>query len=197
MDLAAPGVNVFSTLPNHPFENGTIKRAFQGPRVGSVDVPPVALALSTPYGTSNSSVRNCLQAAAGGIPGTAPTSPPAGSRPQGRSPRKDGRDAVEAPEKEPRPPLAPARSPTEASITRIQIPLEASPNSSPGRGTVLSGAEGNFITSMHIRRGRRRSSRGPAPKGSPKQKPAATAPWRCNEVDAVRSSGGAQSMLAR
>ncbi len=77
VDVAAPGENIFSTFPNHPFviqtkygrsqdydfASGTSMAA---PMTSGV----VALVWSTPYGTSNSSVRARLELTADKIPGT-------------------------------------------------------------------------------------------------------------------------------
>ncbi len=75
--VAAPGVNVFSTTPNHPFKNETINGRSKNYDYGSgtsMSSPTAAgvtaLVWSTPYGTSNSSVRNRLQVTADKIPGT-------------------------------------------------------------------------------------------------------------------------------
>ena len=77
VDVAAPGANVFSTTPNHPFKNETINGRSKNYDYGSgtsmsspMAAGVAALVWSTPYGTSNSSVRNRLQATADKIPGT-------------------------------------------------------------------------------------------------------------------------------
>ena len=77
VDLAAPGANVFSTTPNHDFKNQTINGRSKYYDYGSgtsMSSPMVAataaLVWSTPYGTSNSSVRSRLQSTADKIPGT-------------------------------------------------------------------------------------------------------------------------------
>lgn len=77
VDITAPGFNVFSTFPNHPFViqslygrslnydfgSGT---SMSSPMVAGV----AALVWSTPYGTTNTSVRSRVQSTADAIPGT-------------------------------------------------------------------------------------------------------------------------------
>lgn len=77
VDVAAPGVNVFSTTPNHPFKNETINGRSRDYDYGSgtsmsspMAAGVAALVWSTPYGTSNSSVRARMEATADKIPGT-------------------------------------------------------------------------------------------------------------------------------
>ena len=63
VDVAAPGVSIYSTIPNgYGFKSGTSMAA---PLVSAV----AALIWSTPYGTSNVSVRNQLQNTADAIGG--------------------------------------------------------------------------------------------------------------------------------
>lgn len=77
VDLAAPGVNVFSTTPNHDFKNETINGRSKNYDYGSgtsMSSPMVAAAAAllwtSKYGTSNSSVRSRLQSTADKIPRT-------------------------------------------------------------------------------------------------------------------------------
>jgi len=66
VDIAAPGVDIFSTLPNHRNKLG--KRNYGSLSGTSMSAPHVAgvaaLVWATGYGTSNSSVRNRLQSTA-------------------------------------------------------------------------------------------------------------------------------------
>jgi thermitase len=72
VDVAAPGVDVYSTMPNHPNDDGTLnygdKRgtSMASPHVGGL----AALIWSTSYGTSNSAVRSRIEATAEPIQGT-------------------------------------------------------------------------------------------------------------------------------
>lgn len=77
VDVAAPGENIFSTFPNHPFAIQTNYGRSQNYDFGSgtsMAAPMVAaasaLVWSTPYGTSASSVRTRLESTADTIPGT-------------------------------------------------------------------------------------------------------------------------------
>ena len=77
VDLAAPGVNVFSTTPNHDFKNETINGRSKNYDYGSgtsISSPMVAAAAAlhwtSKYGTSNSSIRSRLQSTADKIPRT-------------------------------------------------------------------------------------------------------------------------------
>lgn len=77
VDVAAPGLNVFSTTPNHPFKNETINGRQKNYDYGSgtsmsspMTAAVAALTWSSPYGTSNSAVRSRLEATADDIPGT-------------------------------------------------------------------------------------------------------------------------------
>ena len=73
VDVAAPGENIFSTFPNHPYViNKSLGYDFgSGTSMATPMTSAVAaLIWSTPYGTSASSVRNRLEATADKIPGT-------------------------------------------------------------------------------------------------------------------------------
>ena len=77
VDITAPGVNVFSTFPNHPFTIQSLYGRSLNYDFGSgtsMSSPMVAgtaaLVWSTSYGTSNTSVRNRVQSTADAIPGT-------------------------------------------------------------------------------------------------------------------------------
>jgi thermitase len=77
VDVAAPGVNIFSTTPNHPFKNETINGRSKNYDYGSgtsmsspATAAVAALIWSSEYGTSNSAVRSRLQGTADKIPGT-------------------------------------------------------------------------------------------------------------------------------
>ena len=77
VDITAPGVNVFSTFPNHPFTIQSLYGRSQNYDFGSgtsMSSPMVAgvaaLVWSTSYGTSNSAVRSRVQSTADAIPGT-------------------------------------------------------------------------------------------------------------------------------
>ena len=73
VDVAAPGENIFSTFPNHPYKiNKSLSYDFgSGTSMATPMTSAVAaLIWSTPYGTSASMVRNRLQATADKIPGT-------------------------------------------------------------------------------------------------------------------------------
>src|SRR3989344_1950704 len=73
VDVAAPGVDIFSTFPNHPYKiNKSLGYDFgSGTSMATPMTSAVAaLIWSTPYGTSASMVRNRLQATADKIPGT-------------------------------------------------------------------------------------------------------------------------------
>ena len=77
VDVAAPGANVFSTTPNHPFKNEAINGRSKNYDYGSgtsmsspMTAAAAALVWSTPHGTSNSSVRGRLEATADKVPGT-------------------------------------------------------------------------------------------------------------------------------
>ena len=73
VDVAAPGENIFSTFPNHPYViNKSLGYDFgSGTSMATPMTSAVAaLIWSTPYGTSASMVRNRLEATADKIPGT-------------------------------------------------------------------------------------------------------------------------------
>ncbi|MFJ5699017.1 S8 family serine peptidase [Arthrobacter sp. NPDC093139] len=77
VDIAAPGVNVYSTFPNHPFVLGTQNGRSTGYDIGSgtsMAAPIVAgvaaLVWNTPAGTANSTVREKVQSTADNIDGT-------------------------------------------------------------------------------------------------------------------------------
>jgi thermitase len=77
VDVAAPGVNVYSTFPNHPFVLGTQNGRSQGYDVASgtsMASPMVAgaaaLVWSSPAGTANTSVRAKVESTADRITGT-------------------------------------------------------------------------------------------------------------------------------
>lgn len=73
VDVAAPGVDIFSTFPNHPYK---INKSFgydfgSGTSMATPMTSAVAaLIWSTPYGTSASQVRTRLESTADKIPGT-------------------------------------------------------------------------------------------------------------------------------
>ena len=74
IDVAAPGVDIYSTFPNHPYAMG--KSLNYGYASGTSMATPhvagvAALVWAIPeYGTSNSSVRNCVEQTADPIEGT-------------------------------------------------------------------------------------------------------------------------------
>ena len=77
VDVAAPGVNVFSTTPNHPFKNESINGRQKNYDYGSgtsmsspMSAAVAALIWSSKHGSSNSAVRSRLEATADDIPGT-------------------------------------------------------------------------------------------------------------------------------
>ena len=77
VDVAAPGVNVYSTFPNHPFYLGTQNGRSQGYDVGSgtsmaspIVAATAALAWSSHAGATNTSVRANVESTADKIPGT-------------------------------------------------------------------------------------------------------------------------------
>jgi thermitase len=77
VDLAAPGVNVYSTFPNHPFVLGTQNGRSTGYDIGSgtsmaspIVAGVAALVWNTPAGTANSTVREKVQSTADNIDGT-------------------------------------------------------------------------------------------------------------------------------
>src|SRR3990167_7535642 len=73
VDIAAPGVNVFSTFPNHPYKINKSPNYDYGSGT-SMATPMVsaaaALVWSTPYGISNSQVRARVELTADDISGT-------------------------------------------------------------------------------------------------------------------------------
>lgn len=73
VDVAAPGVNIFSTFPNHTYVIGK-NLGYDFGSGTSMSTPQVAglaaLVWSTPYGTSNSQVRNRIESTADKISGT-------------------------------------------------------------------------------------------------------------------------------
>lgn len=77
VDVAAPGVNVYSTFPNHPFYLGTENGRSQGYDVGSgtsmaspIVAATAALAWSSHPGATQTSVRANVESTADKIPGT-------------------------------------------------------------------------------------------------------------------------------
>ena len=77
MDIAAPGVNVYSTFPNHKFVIGTQNNRSFGYDVGngtSMSAPIVAataaLAWSSHSGATNASVRANVESSAEKVSGT-------------------------------------------------------------------------------------------------------------------------------
>jgi thermitase len=77
VDVAAPGVSVYSTFPNHPFVLGTQNGRHTGYDVasGTSMASPIvagvaALVWSTPAGTANTTVRNKVESTADAISGT-------------------------------------------------------------------------------------------------------------------------------
>lgn len=77
VDVAAPGVNVYSTFPNHPFVLGTQNGRSQGYDVASgtsmaspIVAGAAALAWSSHTGATNTSVRANVESTADKIPGT-------------------------------------------------------------------------------------------------------------------------------
>lgn len=77
VDVAAPGVSVFSTFPNHPFVLGSQNNRSQGYDIGSgtsmaspIVAAVAALVWDTPAGISNASVREKVQSSAEKINGT-------------------------------------------------------------------------------------------------------------------------------
>lgn len=77
VDVAAPGVSVYSTFPNHPFALQTQYGSSEGYDIlsGTSMASPVvaataALVWSTPSGTSNASVRTKVESSADPITGT-------------------------------------------------------------------------------------------------------------------------------
>jgi thermitase len=79
VDVAAPGVSVYSTFPNHDFYLGTQYDREHGYDIasGTSMASPIvagvaALVWTTPAGTGNASVREKVEATAEPIPGTGP-----------------------------------------------------------------------------------------------------------------------------
>ena len=72
VDVAAPGVSIFSTLPNHINQMGTQNYGnLSGTSMATPYVAGLAgLVWATPYGTSNTNVRNRIQSTADQITGT-------------------------------------------------------------------------------------------------------------------------------
>lgn len=73
VDVAGPGVNIFSTFPNHSYKiNKSLNYDFGSGTSMATPMTSAAAALiwSTPYGTSSSSVRSRLEATADDIAGT-------------------------------------------------------------------------------------------------------------------------------
>lgn len=73
VDVAAPGVNIFSTFPNHPYTiNKSLNYDFGSGTSMATPMTSAAAALiwATDYGTSASSVRSRLESTADKIPGT-------------------------------------------------------------------------------------------------------------------------------
>ncbi|MGG5171839.1 S8 family serine peptidase [Pseudarthrobacter sp. J1738] len=77
VDIAAPGVNVYSTFPNHPFVLGTQNNRSQGYDVGNgssmssaIVSGAAALAWSSHPGASNTSIRADLETTADKVAGT-------------------------------------------------------------------------------------------------------------------------------
>ena len=73
VDVAAPGVDIFSTFPNHPYKIGK-SLSYDFGSGTSMSTPFVsglaALVWATEYGTSNSAVRDQIEATCDAIPGT-------------------------------------------------------------------------------------------------------------------------------
>jgi thermitase len=72
VDVAAPGVSIFSTLPNHINQMGTQNYGnLSGTSMATPYVAGLAgLVWATPYGTSNTNVRNRIQSTADPVTGT-------------------------------------------------------------------------------------------------------------------------------
>ena len=71
VDVAAPGVNIFSTLPNHPNSIGLNYDYLSGTSMAAPYVAGLAgLLWATSYGTSNTNVRNRIESTADNISGT-------------------------------------------------------------------------------------------------------------------------------
>ena len=77
VDLAAPGVNVYSTFPNHPFVLASQNNRSQGYDVGNgssmssaIVAGAAALAWSSHPGATNTSIREDVESTADEVPGT-------------------------------------------------------------------------------------------------------------------------------
>jgi len=72
VDVAAPGVRIYSTLPNHPHKLGLLNYGYlDGTSMATPFVAGLAgLVWSTAYGTDNASVRNRIESTSDPIPGT-------------------------------------------------------------------------------------------------------------------------------
>jgi len=72
VDVAAPGVNIFSTLPNHTNKIGILNYgSLSGTSMATPQVAGLAgLVWATPYGTSNTNVRSRVESTADPIAGT-------------------------------------------------------------------------------------------------------------------------------
>ncbi|BCW81867.1 S8 family serine peptidase [Arthrobacter sp. NicSoilC5] len=77
VDIAAPGVNVYSTFPNHPFVLATQNNRSQGYDVGNgssmssaIVAAAAALAWSAHPGATNASIRADVESTADDVPGT-------------------------------------------------------------------------------------------------------------------------------
>jgi thermitase len=71
VDVAAPGLNILSTLPTHPTPLGQNYGALSGTSQSAAFVAGLAgLVWSTPFGTSNAAVRARIEATCDRIPGT-------------------------------------------------------------------------------------------------------------------------------
>lgn len=72
VDVAAPGVNILSTLPNHPHQLGSSSYGYlSGTSMATpMTAATVGLIWSTPYGTTSQAVRSRLESKADRISGT-------------------------------------------------------------------------------------------------------------------------------
>jgi len=71
VDVAAPGVSIYSTLPNHPNQIGLNYGSLNGTSMSTPFVAGLAgLVWATPHGTDNTSVRNRIESTCDLISGT-------------------------------------------------------------------------------------------------------------------------------
>lgn len=71
VDVAAPGVDIFSTLPNHPNQLGLNYGYLNGTSMATPFVAGLAaLVWTTSHGTDNAAVRNRIESTCDNIPGT-------------------------------------------------------------------------------------------------------------------------------